>query len=57
MFEAMPNGATQRAVSSIVRSEPDAFGQVTVVMTQTVGATRYFDAAGYPGRTLGLPPH
>ena len=22
---------------------------------QTVGETRYFDAAGYPGRTLGLP--
>jgi hypothetical protein len=21
---------------------------------QTVGTTRYFDAAGYPGRTLGL---
>jgi hypothetical protein len=56
MSEAMPNGATPRAVSSIVRSEPDALGQVTIVVTQTVGATRYFDAAGYPGRTLGLPP-
>ena len=21
---------------------------------QTIGSTRYFDAAGYPGRTLGL---
>jgi hypothetical protein len=26
-----------------------------VVLMQTVGDTRYFDAAGYPGRTLGLP--
>jgi hypothetical protein len=24
-------------------------------LTQTIGDTRYFDAAGYPGRTLGLP--
>ena len=38
------------------RSVPDSAGHVTVVLTQTVGSTRYFDAAGYPGRTLGLPP-
>lgn len=55
LSEAMPNGAIPRATSSAIRSAPDASGQVTVVLTQTVGQTRYFDAAGYPGRTLGLP--
>jgi hypothetical protein len=25
-----------------------------VVLMQSVGDTRYFDVAGYPGRTLGL---
>ena len=55
LSEAMPNGAMPEAPSAIVRSEPDAAGHVTVVLTQSVGATRYFDAAGYPGRTLGLP--
>jgi hypothetical protein len=39
----------------MIRYEPDASGHVTMVVTQTVGATRYFDAAGYPGRTIGLP--
>ena len=36
-------------------SQPDALGHITVLRQQTVGATPYFDAAGYPGRTLGLP--
>ena len=55
LAEAMPNGAMPKAQSTTVRSEPDAAGQRTVVLMQTVGETRYFDAAGYPGRTLGLP--
>ncbi len=55
LSEAMLNGAMPHAMSSTVRSEPDAAGHVTMVLTQTVGNTRYFDAAGYPGRTLGLP--
>jgi hypothetical protein len=56
LSEAMPNGAMPHAVSGVVRSVPDALGHVTTVATQTVGLTRYFDTAGYPGRTLGLPP-
>ena len=36
-------------------SQPDALGHVTVLRQQTMGATPYFDAAGYPGRTLGIP--
>jgi hypothetical protein len=55
LIEAMPNGAMPKAVSTTVRSEPDPSGLRTVVLMQTVGDTRYFDAAGYPGRTLGLP--
>ena len=55
LSEAMPNGAMPKAVNTVVRSEPDASGLRTVVLMQSVGETRYFDAAGYPGRTLGLP--
>jgi hypothetical protein len=55
LSEAMPNGAMPRAQSRTLRSAPDSAGHVTVVLTQSIGTTRYFDAAGYPGRTLGLP--
>jgi hypothetical protein len=56
LTEAMANGAMPTARSAVIRSEPDAAGHVTMVLTQTVDRTVYFDAAGYPGRTLGLPP-
>jgi hypothetical protein len=56
LTEAMPNGAALASHSAALRSEPDAEGHITVVLTQSVGETVYFDAAGYPGRTLGLPP-
>ncbi|SCK28334.1 alkaline phosphatase family protein [Vogesella sp. LIG4] len=55
LTEARPAGASHPVKHSIVKSQPDADGHVTVVSTQTVGNTRYFDSAGYPGRTLGLP--
>jgi hypothetical protein len=55
MTEAMPNGAMPKVTMLRQQSEPDAAGHVTVVLTQAVGGVRYFDAAGYPGRTLGLP--
>ena len=54
MTEAMPNGATPQAVSATVRSQPSANGLRTVLNFQRVGTQRYFDAAGFPGRTLGL---
>ncbi|MCJ2051519.1 alkaline phosphatase family protein [Methylobacterium sp. J-070] len=54
LTEALANGATPNAEAHVLRSEPDATGQVTVLRYQTVDGTRYFDAAGYPGRTLGL---
>jgi arylsulfatase A-like enzyme len=56
LTEAMPNGAMPESHATALRSEPDTAGHVTVVLTQTVGETVYFDAAGYPGRTLGLSP-
>lgn len=55
LTEAMPNNGPMPTWSATQQvSEPDPDGHVTVVATQTVGETRYFDAAGYPGRTLGL---
>jgi len=51
----MPGGAVPNAESHTLRSEPDSNGNVTVLQMQSVGETRYFDTAGYPGRTLGLP--
>ena len=54
LTEAMPNGAQAGARPLTLRSAPDDAGRVTVLRYQTVGQTRYFDAAGYPGRTLGL---
>jgi hypothetical protein len=37
-----------------VTSDPAPNGLVTVLNMQMVGTTRYFDAAGFPGRTVGL---
>lgn len=55
VIEAMPNEEMPEWKSAVQVSEPDQSGHTTVVAAQTVGAVRYFDAAGYPGRTLGLP--
>jgi hypothetical protein len=54
LIEALPNGAMPKAKSATLRSPPDTAGRVTVLNYQTVNKTRYFDTAGYPGRTLGL---
>ena len=52
--EAMPNGATPQAFAATVKSQPSANGLRTVLKFQRVLAQRYFDAAGFPGRTVGL---
>lgn len=54
MTEAMPNGATPQAYAGTVKSKPSANGLRTVLNFQRVGSQRYFDVAGFPGRTLGL---
>ena len=38
-------------------SAPATNGQKTLLEYQRVGETRYFDAAGFPGRTVGLSGH
>src|SRR4051812_43085559 len=54
MTEAMPNGETPRGSSRTISSRPATNGLKTVLKFQSVGAQRYFDVAGFPGRTLGL---
>lgn len=54
MTEAMPNGTTPQAYSGSIKSKPSANGLRTVLNFQRVGTQRYFDTAGFPGRTLGL---
>ena len=54
MTEAMPHGTIPRAFSGTVKSKPAANGLRTVLNFQRVQSQRYFDAAGFPGRTLGL---
>jgi Type I phosphodiesterase / nucleotide pyrophosphatase len=54
LSETLPNGTVPPVSSRVVMSEPAANGLVTVLDMQTVGTTRYFDAAGFPGRTVGL---
>jgi len=52
--EAMPGGVSPKYTAKILRSAPAPDGMRTVLNYQLVGATRYFDAAGFPGRTVGL---
>jgi hypothetical protein len=54
MTEAMPNGDTPQGFTGTVKSKPSDNGLRTVLNFQRVGTQRYFDAAGFPGRTLGL---
>ncbi len=52
--EALPNGAVPDVKSRVLRSDPAPNGLATVLDMQMVGTTHYFDAAGFPGRTVGL---
>jgi hypothetical protein len=54
LSEALPDGTVPEVASHVVTSDPGPNGLVTVLDMQTVGSTRYFDAAGFPGRTVGL---
>jgi arylsulfatase A-like enzyme len=54
MSEALPGGKTPAVATRRIVSPHAANGLATVVEEQLVGATRYFDAAGFPGRTVGL---
>jgi arylsulfatase A-like enzyme len=52
--EAMPNGVTPQAFSVTVKSQRSANGLRTVLNSQRVLSQRYFDAAGFAGRTVGI---
>jgi len=54
LSETLPNGALPAVSARVVTSDPAPNGLVTVLDMQMVGNTRYFDAAGFPGRTVGL---
>jgi arylsulfatase A-like enzyme len=54
MSEAIPNGATPQAFAGTVKSQASANGLRTVLNFQRVLTQRYFDVAGFPGRTVGL---
>ncbi len=57
MSEALKDGAPVPQVRALtVRSEPAANGFMTVLNAQEAAGQTYFDAAGMPGRTLGLKP-
>ena len=50
----MPGGAISEARAETIMSEAAADGLRTVLKLQKVGDQRYFDVAGFPGRTVGL---
>jgi hypothetical protein len=52
--EALPNGIVPKSADGMLTSKPAANGLKTVVKYQRVLSQRYFDAAGFPGRTVGL---
>jgi predicted AlkP superfamily pyrophosphatase or phosphodiesterase len=54
LSETLPGGVLPEVSSRVITSEPAANGLATVLDMQQVGSTRYFDAAGFPGRTVGL---
>jgi hypothetical protein len=54
MSEALPNGIVPKAAESTITSKPASNGLKTVLKYQRVLSQRYFDVAGFPGRTVGL---
>jgi len=57
MSEALTTRAAPPEVRDVtLRSKPAANGFVTILNAQVAGGETYLDAAGAPGRTLGLKP-
>jgi hypothetical protein len=52
--EALPGGGMPGVASAILWSAPSPNGMQTLLQYQQVGSTKYFDAAGFLGRTVGL---
>jgi arylsulfatase A-like enzyme len=52
--EALPGGAIPTVETFVERSSPDETGLATILVGQRIGPMRYFDAAGFSGRTVGM---
>jgi hypothetical protein len=52
--EALPGGAEPNCAAGAVLAEAGANGLATVLRYQQVGNARYFSAAGFAGRTVGI---
>jgi arylsulfatase A-like enzyme len=55
--EALKGGAPVQIAHGTIASAPGPMGAKTILVYQQVGSTRYFDAAGFAGRTVGLSTH
>ncbi len=56
LIEAFPNGPMPQWGRNTLTSEPSPSGLRTILNYQVAGETKYFDAAGFEGRTVGLHP-
>jgi arylsulfatase A-like enzyme len=56
MSEALAGGKAAASEVHVTRSEPAANGFTTVLNWRSVADARYYDAAGMPGRVVGLKP-
>ncbi|HVX78771.1 MAG TPA: alkaline phosphatase family protein [Bradyrhizobium sp.] len=54
MSEALPGGIVPKSAAATIASKPAANRLRTVVKYQRVLSQRYFDVAGFPGRSVGL---
>jgi hypothetical protein len=54
LSETMPDGTMPQVTKATLRSKPAANGLYTILNYQQADKTLYFDAAGFPGRTVGL---
>lgn len=54
--EALTGGSVPGVVRHTIQSQPAESGAATILNYQQVGETRYFDAAGFAGKAVGLTP-
>ena len=54
--EALVGGAAVSVSKRTLQSDPAENGARTILNLQEVGEVRYFDAAGFAGKTVGLTP-
>jgi hypothetical protein len=52
--EALRGGASPTVETWVERGKPSETGLATILVGQRVGQIQYFDAAGFPGRTIGM---